>query len=335
MKHPLIILACLALTVAASAAPPADVRVTPQWIQHRLSSTEWMVVEASWGPADGPYAKGHIPGAVHINTDEIEYDQFPARKTTAAKALGRSTTLEEDAAKGISPDQTLPRNFWQLYPDRYLLPALAHMGITTRSRVIVTSHDPLAAARLTWTLLYAGVADVRLLDGGAQAWTRSGYALSTQPVPRHPARTFGRDRAAHPEYKADVAQVRRRVAASPSGQILDVRTRSEFTGAWAPYDYIPTKGRIPSALWIGSGTNPWNINTYLDDEGRYRDPSTLVNAWAAKGAAKSGAVFYCGTGWRSSAAFILARAAGWQKIKNMDGGWMVWSMGGTPSPDTP
>ena len=325
MKSLIYILIFIFIPVFSQAQPPADVRVTPQWVHSTLTATDsqWMVVEVSWGP-DGP-KNGHLPGAIHINTDEIEYDTFPARRTTAKEKLGRSTSPEQDLAKGISPTDTLPRNFWQLYPDAYLLPALAHMGITRDSRVIVTSHDILAAARLTWTLLYAGVADVRILDGGSQAWTAAGFALSQVNVPRQPQKNFGRTTARHPEYKAGVETVKANLK-DRKGRIVDVRTRPEFTGIWAPYSYIPTKGRIPGAVHIGSGDTPWDISQYLAPDKRFIDPKFLSQDWQAKGANDTGAIFYCGTGWRSSATFLLARAAGWKEIRNMDGGWMVWSM---------
>ncbi|MCG8566261.1 MAG: hypothetical protein MI747_14385 [Desulfobacterales bacterium] len=318
----------------AATEPPMDLRVSPQWVHDRLREDKknWMVVEVSWGDASQAYDKGHVPGAIHINTDEIEYDHFPARRGTPGAKLGRSTTQEEDLAKGISPDQTLPRNHWRIYPDRFLLPALAHMGITRESRVMVTSHDILAAARLTWTLLYAGVADVRILDGGLTAWKDAGFTVSTTPVQRRPQNSFGLTRPGRPQYKADIDQVRNLVRQNAPVDLLDTRTWPEFSGVWAPYSYIPTKGRIPRSLWIGSGTTPWNVEHLLQADARFKPPAELAREWETKGAKGRKTIFYCGTGWRSSVAFILARAAGWKEIQNMDGGWMIWSMENHPTP---
>ena len=324
-------IACLLLLIplSALAAPPADVRVTPRWVKNAMSvaGSDWIVLEASWGGEEAKYLNGHLPGAIHVNTDEIEYDLFFARTGTDPKKLGRSTTPEQDAAKGLSSTDTLPRNFWGLYPDRYLLPALAHMGIDRHSRVIVASSDLLAASRLTWVLLYAGVADVRLLDGGLDAWKRAGYPVHTDSVARTPKKAFGRTTPLHPEYKVRVNGVRKALS-DGTPRIADVRTRPEHDGASAPYSYIPTRGRIPDSIWVGSGTNPWNVKDYQQKDGRFKEPQTVMADWAAKGLEKKdGTIFYCGSGWRSSASFLLARAAGWRGIRNMDAGWMEWSMG--------
>ena len=320
-KSPLLVLVALFLILPPSAwaSPPADIRVNPAWVKARLDDPAWLITSVSWGTQ--AYAKGHIPSAIHVNTDEIEYDLFPPRKGTAPEKLGRTTTAVQDAAKGISPAQSLPRNFWRLYPDAYLLPALAHMGITRNSRVIVTGPDLLAASRFAWTLLYAGVADVRLLDGGERAWARKGYPLESLPVPRSPKTEFGSPKALNPHYKASIEQINNKA------ELLDVRTRGEFHGIWAPYDYIPTKGRIPGAIWIGSGSSPWDVNDYLNEDGKIKSPGALARLWKRRGARGNHTIFYCGTGWRASVSFILARAAGWQNIQNLDGGWMVWSMG--------
>jgi thiosulfate/3-mercaptopyruvate sulfurtransferase len=36
-------------------------------------------------------------------------------------------------------------------------------------------------------------------------------------------------------------------------------------------------------------------------------------------------VFYCGTGWRASEAFLNAYLMGWNKTAVYDGGWYEWS----------
>ena len=36
-------------------------------------------------------------------------------------------------------------------------------------------------------------------------------------------------------------------------------------------------------------------------------------------------IFYCGTGWRASYAWLCAYLAGWDNISVYDGGWLEWS----------
>lgn len=63
-----------------------------------------ILLEVAWGGPENIYNKGHILGAIHINTDEIEYDIFKPRATTAPADLGRSTTADQDLEKALHPE---------------------------------------------------------------------------------------------------------------------------------------------------------------------------------------------------------------------------------------
>ncbi|MFV0436287.1 MAG: sulfurtransferase [Desulfopila sp.] len=328
----------LALTLLPSTGVTATAKImqngfiTPPQLatlmQRAATGTDLVVMEVGWGPPEKSYDKGHIPGAIHVNTDEIEYDTFPAR-ATAGKDLGRSTTAKEDLAKGLTVDDSLPRNWWNIYPDRYLLPALADMGVDTGSTVILYGEDPSGAARLAWTLLYAGVTDVRLLNGGLAAWQRAGYQLSRQATPRTAKTSFGTDHALHPEYLISLAAVRRGIVEGDTDLVLaDIRTRDEYDGKTAPYSYIPQKGRVKNARWGEAGKGPWTMDAYLNDDGTFKSLEQVELMWIQHGINRNAHVaFYCGTGWRASLAFFYAYQMGWPRISNFDGGWYEWSMG--------
>ncbi len=64
---------------------------------------------------------------------------------------------------------------------------MGNMGITADTTVIVYSNDPSFGARLWWILKYAGLNDVRLLNGGYAQWIANGFAGETDinyPVAR-------------------------------------------------------------------------------------------------------------------------------------------------------
>jgi|GEM_PF-930998 len=315
--------------------PRADRLVSPKWVKETLldghnNGKPYLIVEAGWGPAEATgYDKGHIPGAIHVNTDVIEYDEFLPRAATPADKLGRSTTEAEDAAKGLGPWDTLPRNWWNIYPDIYLLPAIAYMGIDIDTTVVVYGSDVTGAARLIWTLMYAGVKDVRLLNGGLDAWKAAGYAVETTPVANKPKASFGATRALHPEWLATTDYIRNVVNGLITDAVIaDVRTYDEYTGKTAPYSYIPTSGRIKGAKWAHAGAGPWTMEDYLNPDGTLRALAYLADIWAQQGITKDKEVsFYCGTGWRSSLAWLAAYVMGWERIKNYDGSWYYWSMG--------
>jgi len=311
--------------------------VSADWVKEVLvdgdnNGKPYVIAETNWGPAAKGYLDGHVPGAVYVNTDEIEYDYFYARNDTPEVLLGRSTTEAEDLAKGLGPDDTLPRNFWNFYPEAYLLPAIAYMGIDVDTTVVVYAPDVSAAARLVLALMFAGVADVRLLDGGYDAWLSAGYDDEAGLVGRVPVDDFGRTTALHPEYIVDTAWVQQVVAdpasVSPAAVIADIRSRDEYIGASAPYGYIPADGRIAGALWGRAGDGPWDMDDYVRTDGTLRTLEEVKDFWAAEGITANRTVsFYCGTGWRAALSWHYAYRMGWDHISLYDGGWYEWTEG--------
>ena len=129
---------------STSAAPPEY----PYDRDHK-----YLIFETQWGSFDDmvagwavrSYLDGHIPGAIHSNSDVYE--------------------------------NGAPR--WFLIPDDELKAAVGSMGITEDTTVVVYSDSRIFAARLWWILKYAGVTDVRFMDGGIQQWIASGYETET------------------------------------------------------------------------------------------------------------------------------------------------------------
>ena len=119
--------------------------VSPGWLH--ANQQRVMVVEASWAKPEEAkdYLAGHIPGAVHANTDQFE--------------------------------NGYPR--WHLLAPKELQAAIGRLGIAPGARVVVYGRKPVVAARVWWILHYAGVADVRFLNGGYEAWTGAGYPGET------------------------------------------------------------------------------------------------------------------------------------------------------------
>ena len=305
--------------------------VDAKWVKEVLLENDnfgkpYVIAHVSWGQAGNSYTGGHIPGAIHINTDEIEYDCFNARDDWPVDAgepacWDRSTTEEEDLAKGLTSADSLPRNWWNIYPDEYLMPAFAYMGIDKDTTVVLYGSGGSAEARVLWALMYAGATDVRILEGGYNAWVAAGYEGSTDMVTRNSLAEFGTDVALNPEYLVDIPYVRNVVDGTLGDALLvDIRTEDEYMGASRPYSYIPTDGRIPGALW---GTDE-----FTHEDKTFKAPSDIEGIWAARGITSDEHLsFYCGTAWRSSLAWLYAYMMGYPDISNFDSSWFEWSMG--------
>ncbi len=300
-------------TLAASAAHP-ECLVTPTWVKavqdFQLASTQkkavllrpvtyknerLVILEASWGTlaeAKG-YQAGHVPDAVHCNTDEFENGS--------------------------------PR--WHLKPLSELQQVIGKYGITYNTTVIVYSKQTIAAARVWWVLNYAGVSDVRILNGGYAAWQAAGLA---EDMTAHEPRPVTFTATPREDWLATTAYVRERF---DKGNIwlADARSLAEYRGEVSGYDYLLRRGRIPGALPIGDADDKAQI--YQEANGRFRPRNEIAALWAAAGlkAATPGeqfereVIFYCGSGWRSSLAFFYAYLLGYKNIRNYSDGWSAWS----------
>jgi thiosulfate/3-mercaptopyruvate sulfurtransferase len=274
--------------------------VTPAWVAGLVAGAPiaaapagaWRLFEAGYGEADA-FAAGHLPGAGYLDTASFEHGPL-----------------------------------WNKVPDTALERVLLAHGIRHDVTVILYGRNVLAAARVAHLLLYAGVADVRLLDGGFAAWRRAGLPLEAGPAHRAAAaHDFGAPFPARPDWLVDTGQVRDLLARG-HGTLASIRTWAEFTGATSGYDYIAACGEIPGALWgrAGADGDVHSMAAYQHADGCMKPAAAIRAMWHDAGIrADRLTVFYCGTGWRASLAFFYAWLMGWEQIAVYDGGWCEWS----------
>lgn len=281
--------------------------VSPVWLATALAGGATaeppagpvVVLEASWGGEEKQYDRGHIPGALHVDTGDIEADEAVS-----------------------------PRGYWRLRPAPQIAALLARLGVSRDTTVVVYSDPNMAAARVAWMLLWAGVRDVRLLNGGMRAWTRSGGAIQTTRVVAGASRDFGATIPQRPELRRDTQWVRERLL-DPRYAIADVRTWDEHIGRSSGYDNVTGKGRIPGALFANGGITALDlVGSYEDPDGTLRAYTEVERMWA-RFAIHGGrsTTYHCGTGWRASVAFLFGYAMGRPEQAVYDSGWMDWSMG--------
>jgi thiosulfate/3-mercaptopyruvate sulfurtransferase len=187
------------------------------------------------------------------------------------------------------------------------------------------SSSMVAATRVAAILMYAGVKDVRLLDGGLDAWLSAGYEIETGAHKPAPAPSFGASLPVHPHHIIDTEEVKA-LLRDPNGLLVSTRTWSEFIGEVSGYDYIQPKGRIPGAVWGNRGSDAFHMYPLRNIDQTMRSYHEIQTNWGAAGITPDKRIaFYCGTGWRASEAFFYAHLMGWQNIAVYDGGWLEWS----------
>jgi thiosulfate/3-mercaptopyruvate sulfurtransferase len=224
-----------------------------------------------------------VPGA--IDTEAYEDFQSPSSKEAGARPLPGIAALQEKARRwGLRPEATI---------------------------VVYDSDRSMVAARAWWVLRWAGLPDVRVLDGGMPAWLAAGL-----PVDRRAGVATPSDivlSAGHmPEIDAGAAE-----SLARSGVLLDGRIRPNYVGGPTP-DGAPARGHIPGAI---STPAPDNVTDY----GNFADDVALEAIYAAVGADGTKPVgAYCGAGM-SAAHTVLALAAIGIDAALYVGSWSQWA----------
>ncbi len=286
--------------------------VPAQWLNELLTTgqaaeydnSKYVVCHAHYQNR-GAYEEGHIPGAVDVDTNSLESTETWNRR---------------------SPDE--------------LRQALQDLGITHDTTVILygrfsfpDNDDPfpgssagqLAAFRCAFLMLYAGVGDVRVLNGGLQSWTDEGLPISTEEAPRLPVRDFGATIPGRPEIAVDLSEARE-ILRSADKNLVSVRSWREFIGEVSGYNYIEKKGRIPGAVFGNCGSDAYHMENYRNRDHTTRAYPEVAALWEEVGVTPDKFnAFYCGTGWRASEAFFNAWLMGWPRVAVYDGGWFEWS----------
>jgi len=279
--------------------------IAPFWLHDLMAgvavtampSGEWRLFEVGCEALD-LFLQSHIPGAAYLDTNSLEEEPF-----------------------------------WNKVPDPDLLRALLDAGIRCDTTVVLYGRHTTATARAAHLLLYAGVKDVRLLDGGLPAWQRADLPLATGAAHVYPPATaFGAEFPGCPQYLIDTLQAKA-LLSQRDGALVSIRTWEEFTGKTSGYSYIKARGEIPGARWghAGDDDDMNSMSTFQQPDGTMRPAHEICQFWRDEDIHPHQQVaFYCGTGWRASMAFYYAWLMNWERISVYDGGWFEWS---SNSPD--
>lgn len=185
-------------------------------------------------------------------------------------------------------------------------------GLRADSRVVLYDHDRLLqAARGWWTLRWAGLTEVRLLDGGFAGWRRAGLPVTDAPGSPEPG-DVTLSPGHMPVLDADGA-----AAWARDRLLLDTRVRVNYIGGETGPGELP-RGHIPHSVSAPT------IDT-LTEAGPFADPATLRRLFDALGALEPGQVATtCGAG--VSAAHTAAALASIGIIPPMFvGSWSAWA----------
>ena len=252
-----------------------------------------MVLDVRWRlggpPGIDSYRSGHVPGALFVDL---------GRDLSGPPGAGGRHPLPSAAAFQAS---------------------MRAFGVGAgRPVVVYDDGDSVPAARAWWTLRYFGHDNVRVLDGGYQAWTDAGLKISTE-VPAVVPGDFIARPGGMPVLDAAGAASRAR-----HGVLLDVRTPERYRGESEPVD--PVAGHIPGAV-----NAP--IAATANEDGTFKDPSALSALFAAAGiappapaaagASPAAVGVYCGSGVTAARGVLALELVGIPAALYV-GSWSNW-----------
>ncbi len=287
--------------------------VYPAWLStlvsggkppHNKNEKKFVVCHAHYRNYDD-YLQGHIPGAIALDTLSLESpDTWNRRSPEELKAALEQHGITADTTVIVYGRFSFPNN-----DDPFPGSAAGHLG----------------AIRCALIMMYAGVKDVRVLNGGIAAWESENLPLTSEITEPLAVKEFGAILPAHPELIVDMEEAKAMIAA-PEADIVCTRSWPEYIGEVSGYNYIEHKGRIPGAVYVNNGSDAYRMENYQNLDYTTREFNEIIKMWKEAGVTpEKHLAFYCGTGWRGSEAFYNAWLLGWPRVSVFDGGWFEWS----------
>jgi thiosulfate/3-mercaptopyruvate sulfurtransferase len=267
------------MTNTSDANPRPELLITPQELSSLLSREGPHPLLLDVRAAE-EFAAGHLPEAVHLDL------------------WGFSLPDTDDAP--------LRSFLWMIEH------VLALRGVTSdRPVVVYGATSDLRAARVFWFLEYFGHPDVRVLDGGVQAWLAAGFAVTTAVTTPAASAWTGTPR---PETLATWRDVRERLG-RPGVAIIDTRSDREYRGTTVR---AARGGAVPGAIHV-----EWTHN--LTPEGTFRPAAELRTLYDTAGVTPDREVItYCQGAYRAAHTYLALRLLGHRMVRNYLGSWKEW-----------
>jgi thiosulfate/3-mercaptopyruvate sulfurtransferase len=241
-----------------------------------------VLLDVRWqlgGPAQRPaYLAGHIPGAQWCDLDR---DLADPPGTAGRHPLPEPGRLQAAMrAWGIGPDSAV---------------------------VVYDGANSVAAARAWWVLRWAGLSQVRVLDGGFAAWSTADLPVQTEVGSPEPGTVLVRP-GSLPALDAEAA-----ASWARAGRLIDVRAAERFRGELEPID--PVAGHIPGAV-----NRPTMDN--VTSSGQFQPVEALRHRFAELAGDQPVGV-YCGSGVTAAHTVLAMHEAGLDAVL-YPGSWSEW-----------
>lgn len=278
--------------------------VTPEWLAANLDNQNIRVVDATiffdldeeelLKSGKKQYQTHHIPGAVEANLFELSNPQAKLPFTIAK---------HEDFIK-----------------------ALEDLGISNHTHVVIYDSGPqvgvdfsasIWAARLAWQMLWAGLENVSILEGGFDRWLAENRPISKEIPKFSPGKLNVIERSEYLASKQDVI----RAMDNESIVIIDALSPEQYRGEIAPYG-LEKAGHIPSAINVFYGLMADSATGELKSRNDLAQLFLEIDALSPE----KEIINYCGFGVGAAWNFIILKHLGKQKVSVYDGSMDEWTI---------
>jgi 3-mercaptopyruvate sulfurtransferase SseA len=274
---------------------------------------------------------------------------------------GRGSSVYRDPSGRLRPPEELARVLRSHGIRQRDTVVLYHAGLSVPN----TSLELIAAARVAFPMLYAGVADVRLLDGGHAAWVRAGHPVQrdveeSKLAERREGFSCSRGKGGgvcdgvdsnhcgcddcacdffsgaepgvlergfpgRPWLMASTRDVRDVCDNSCAAVLADVRAWREYVGEGHEYGYMRELGRVHGARWAQWGPDTYTGGDFWDGDGILRPLDELRRMWASNGIDGSKTTIFYCGTGWRSSFALLIGLSLGMNCRNYDGGWLAWA----------
>lgn len=252
--------------------------VSRDWLEKNLNDSRLIVVDIR---KVEEYKEGNIPNSINVF-----YGSWAVQK----KGLGNELPEDDD-----------------------LFDVIGFAGIKAGSHVVVvgktdTVADLMNMTRVAWTLVYGGIENVSILDGGFNIWKEAKKPISTETMKPKAGTYQGKANKTLFATKENV------VSKIGNANIIDTRVPDFFFGV-SKLDFVERAGHVKGAVALPS---PW----IFAKEGTFKNKEDL-EAMAAGVIGKDvpkESITYCDTGkFASGWWFVLREMLGYKDVKVYDG----------------
>lgn len=268
-----------------------DVLITAAELARLIEAGETVtILDVRW-KLDAPdghaaYLDGHLPGAVYVSLDDELSDHSVTGR--GRHPLPSGSSLQEAARRwGVAQD-----------------------GLV----VAYDDFNRMGSGRAWWVLTAAGLANVRILDGGLAAWRGSLESGSVEVPP-------GNVTVLHDDlYAGALPTLTAEEAGAGSAPLFDARAPERYRGDNEPVD--AAAGHIPSAKNLP-------FAKLLTADGVFLPDDELARRFAGSGIEEGAPVgAYCGSGV-SATVIVAALVAAGHQAALYPGSWSEWSSDST------